>query len=599
MNQKQRQDVLSVNIALKTIPIGIIYAIAQSMIMMVDTILAGHFLNEEAVAAVAIGLPGMAIMASFTSMILQGGYLKMLGRMGVSDMDGYDRIYSLMLIFSTIVDLIFIGICMFGTDAVLGLTGGANAAPEVAGLSRLYLRTGCLMIMFYILATVFQLVLMTNGYLPDLLIGIVVNVVVNIVMSILAMAFLPEPYKIAGLGIGSALGMISMAIVAFVMIKRRKLQVHFRIYPPTKANVIDSLDCIRMGAPSSIDTTLDSVSTSIINNIILASFANGTSVLALVAMIHTVLTFVKNIGWGCLYSSEPLYGILHGERDPEGIQSVFKATLKRGFIFGIIVSAVIIILQNPLLDFYGLTENTDAHIGLIIVALSAGLWALPYLFNAVYESTGHLMMALVVAVIPDSVLYPLFVVLSGKTIGVTGIWLAMGFSFIPFFIVFYLVFALINKKSVVPLDRLLLLKRYENRDTVLDISIPAEADNICFVSEQLQNFFLEKGTSPRIAYISSLCTEELAADYIAYRKKSGLSEKEAYMDIKAFRDPEKIEIILKNYDVPYNPLIIDDNDVEDESFSKIGVVMAQKIADKILYSYAYHLNVISITLPAE
>ena len=91
----------------------------------------------------------------------------------------------------------------------------------------------------------------------------------------------------------------------------------------------------------------------------------------------------------------------------------------------------------------------------------------------------------------------------------------------------------------------------------------------------------------------------IAADYIAYRESSGLSEKEAYMDIKAFRDPEKIEIILKNYDVPYNPLIIEDSVSEAESFSKIGVVMAQKIADKILYSYAYHLNVISITFPAD
>ena len=143
------------------------------------------------------------------------------------------------------------------------------------------------------------------------------------------------------------------------------------------------------------------------------------------------------------------------------------------------------------------------------------------------------------------------------------------------------------------------LQPYENRNTLLDISIPAKADDICFISEQLQRFFLKNGTSPRIAYIAALCTEEIAADYIAYRKSSGLSEKEAYMDIKAFCDPERIEILMKNYDVPYDPLIINENGSGDEDFSKIGVVMAQRVADKILYSYAYHLNVISITMSAK
>ena len=51
--------------------------------------------------------------------------------------------------------------------------------------------------------------------------------------------------------------------------------------------------------------------------------------------------------------------------------------------------------------------------------------------------------------------------------------------------------------------------------------------------------------------------------------------------------------------MPYNPLIIDENESEAWRYSKIGVVMAQRIADKLLYSYAYHLNVITIILPAD
>ncbi|MBQ3472376.1 MAG: hypothetical protein IJH17_08520, partial [Clostridia bacterium] len=81
-----------------------------------------------------------------------------------------------------------------------------------------------------------------------------------------------------------------------------------------------------------------------------------------------------------------------------------------------------------------------------------------------------------------------------------------------------------------------------------------------------------------------------------YRKQRNTTDKKTFMDIKAFRDEDKIEIVLRNYDEPYNPLLFER---EDESVSKIGVSMVQKIASDISYSYAYHLNVVSVTIPTE
>ena len=180
--------------------------------------------------------------------------------------------------------------------------------------------------------------------------------------------------------------------------------------------------------------------------------------------------------------------------------------------------------------------------------------------------------------------------------GVTAIWLAMGYSFVPFFIVYYLIFAIINKTLVVPIERLIVLPKYENRDMAMDVSIPIESEHVSFVSESLQNFFVSHGTSSRIAYFSALCMEEIAADYLDYMKKNDKTNRKAFMDIKAFCDEKKIEIILRNYDKPYNPLIFER---DEESFSKIGVSMVQKLASDITYSYTYHLNVVSVSIPCE
>lgn len=172
----------------------------------------------------------------------------------------------------------------------------------------------------------------------------------------------------------------------------------------------------------------------------------------------------------------------------------------------------------------------------------------------------------------------------------------MSFNFIPFFIVFYLAFIIANKgKFPVPLDRLLALRQDAERSVALDVSIPTDAKNVVFVSERLQSFFTEHGVQPKAAYAAALCTEEIAADYLEHREKTGNPGKKAYMDIKAFRDAGKIEVILRNYDEPYNPLVFER---ESENFAKIGVTMVQRIAKDITYSYSYHLNVVSIMIEA-
>ena len=62
---------------------------------------------------------------------------------------------------------------------------------------------------------------------------------------------------------------------------------------------------------------------------------------------------------------------------------------------------------------------------------------------------------------------------------------------------------------------------------------------------------------------------------------------------KVVIDSDKIEIVLRNYDEPYNPLVFE---TDKESFSKIGVTMVQRISKAIKYSYAFHLNVVSAVI---
>ena len=589
-------NILSVNAVKKAMPACMVYAFVQSMTFSVDTIIAGHFLGTDAVAAIALGMPIIGLMLAFTAMIMQGAFLKLLNAMGRNNMDDYRRIYSLSLIFTIVVDCIFLAICLFATEGVLNIAGAAKATEEAARLGIIYVRTACLEILFFCVGTIFQLVIATYGYQLDRMISSTICIVVNVVSSIVFVYILPDDIAIAGLGIGSAIGTFAQLIVSYIMMKKRKISIKFKMYPLNKQNIVDSLDMVRRGFPSSIDSMLDSVSVSIVNRIILATFAaEGTAYVALVAILKTIYKVVQNMGRGVFYSSEPMVGILSGSKDNNGIKKTFKTALKYGLIYSVSVAAILLILKNPLLSFYNVGEDADAHAGMIFIAVSSFIVVIPFVFNAVYESTGHLLLSLAVSVIPDSILYPVLIPVLSGILGPKGIWAAMMLNFIPFFIVYYIIFMIIHRKAIIPLSRLLVLSKEGDDISELDVSISAEEKNVSFISEKLQGFLTEKGVDPKTAFKTALCTEEIAADYIAHRNSSEKSGKTAYMDIKVFRTHGNLEVILRNNDELYNPLVFEKSK---DDFSKIGITMVQKISKEITHSYAYHLNIVTITMEA-
>ena len=363
MKTELQSNILSANTIKKVMPSCMVYALVQSMTFMLDTIVAGHYLGSDAVAGVALGMPIIGLMLSFVGMILQGGFLKLLVSMGRSDMDDYQRMFSLSLTFTFIVDLVFLGICILGTNGVLGVAGAAKASAEAVRMGRLYIQTACLMILFFSLGSLFQIVMATYGYQTDRMLCSVICVVVNVVASMIFINVLPEAIRIAGLGIGSALATLAQMLTAWLMMRRRGIKVKYRPYPVNRRNILDSLDMLRRGLPSSVDNMLDSASGSIVNRIILASFADGTGVLALVAIVKTLWSIIRTVGRGTFYASEPLVGILHGGRDKKGVEKTFLAALRMGLIYAVGMAALLLILKNPLLGFYHVAENADAHTG--------------------------------------------------------------------------------------------------------------------------------------------------------------------------------------------------------------------------------------------
>lgn len=204
-------------------------------------------------------------------------------------------------------------------------------------------------------------------------------------------------------------------------------------------------------------------------------------------------------------------------------------------------------------------------------------------------------MGILYSVVPDSVIFPLMLLLLLPTLKDTGLWITYGANGLVFLFLLYLLRSLKQKDRRMSVDRMLCLdESIRSNVPMLDVSIHSTNADAAFISTEVHEFLKKEQASGRTAYIAALCLEELAADFVAHVKEENpKASAREIMDIKLFSDETSLQIIIRNAAKRYNPL---DFDLDDATFAKVGVKMAQKFARRIDYSYVYKMNTITIDL---
>ncbi len=595
MKKEEQANVLSAWVLKKMFPACILYALIVQMIFMVDTVIGGKMLGPDAVAAVAIGLPVAEFMMSFMLLILQGCFSKLIQYMGRGDKDGFHRTYSLSFWLTIVVGLICTLVPIVFAPLFVRLNGGEKSGAALAVAATLYIRAFGGIIILYGVSCLLQVLLRCYGYVKETMYCCVMNVISNVTFSIVAIKLLPAEYKIVGLGIGSSMaGLVQLVLAAFFL-QKKGIRFCPERYHLIKKDTLDMVEILRAGVPSATESFLESVIGTLCNNLILSLFSGGTIWLSMAAIVKSVHTMVKTPAKAAQHISEPLFGICFNSCDLNGLKKSLTDTYKTGFWYCVGCSVIFVLLCNRIMSFYQMGGDEMLRAGILIVVVCSPLYMIQCTMNGFFECTEQTIMSMAFAIVPEALLYPMIMVLLAKPLGPMAIWIGMGMSIVPLILVIYLFFAWKYRTFRVPLDKLLLLEEEITEHLPsIDISISANEREVTDISEKIQNFFRDQGVSEQTAYMSALCAEEIAADYITHRNNSpGRKNRYSMMDLKTFCDEERIEIIIRNYDQPYNPL---DFELDPEDFSKIGIYMMQKQAKNINYIYAFHLNVVTVTL---
>lgn len=562
-----------------------------SAALMVDTLLAGALLGQQAIAAVAIGLPAIGIFQSLTQTVTSGAGVKMAVFAGRGDHQQLNRTYSLGIAGTVLFALIFIALGLMLAEPLTMIFGGA-LNPAMAAQSALYLRAGCVCILAGSLDAFLSKTLALYGLQKYVFRSALISMLSNIAFSILFIRLLPDRLAITGLGAGTAIGGLMACLSSFHALKKQKVPLRFKI-KNVQLNKLPEI--MKLGFPTSASKLADNLVAGIINNLIVAAFGGDTTALAVYTAVEGVCGFADTAQTSLVSSTAPLLGVLYGSRDKNGI----LRTLREGFKLSLLVCIVWSILMYLLLPvfaaFYDMVGNPHFRAGVIACLLFAPLWIVMHLFIQLFESTEKSLAGLLYSSVPDSILYPLLLALLLPSAGFNGIWLAYNANALVFLLVLYLIFVIKNRSLKMNADHMLFLdESIRDNVPVMDLSIRSSNTDVTGISSQVHRFLKEQNASERTAYMTALCLEELAADLVEHTMQhNAQAAQSTIMDIKLFSDQDSLRIIIRNAAAPYNPL---DFELNRSTFAKVGVKLAQKVARRIDYNYVYRLNIITIDI---
>lgn len=573
---------------MRTYPSSFAATLAGSMSLMCDSILAGSLISQLAIAAVAIGNPITAVFRSLIQAIANGAGVRLTVATGRNNKEEANRAHSLGILGSIVVGLALMLVALFAADALVLLFGGSGN-PNVADMAAMYLRACSPMILGSALNMYFGKALSLFGCQRESFIISLIGVLANLGFSILAVKLLPVEMAIAGLGIGTTIGSLLQVLLNFIIMHLRHIPLKFHFY---KFSLREIGDALKLGFPSASNNLIDGLIAAVINNIILAGFGGDAMALSVYSAVKGVAAFAQCAALACSMSSSPLFGLLYGARDKNGIRRTLRESMYIGLICSVIWCAVLIALLPLLMKFYGMAGNALVRSGVYVTFLFTPVILVLRVMTNLFESTERFTMGMLYSIVPDSVIYPLMLLVLLPIWGYTGIWISYGANGIVFLLVLYIVRSLKSRSTKMNFDRFVCLDE-SVRDNVprLDISIHANSEDISSISTQVHSF-LKEDASEKTAYMSALCLEELAADFAAHTETQKGSKQEI-MDIKLFLDEQNVRIVLRNTAKRYNPL---DFELDKETFSKVGVKLVQKVAQHIDYSYVYKMNIVTIDL---
>lgn len=414
MNEHELMANMKVSKAVAKMAIpSVISSLVTVIYNMADTFFVGRTGDALQVAAVSLTNPIFILLMAFANMFGMGGSAVASVAHGKKDEKRVKNVTAFVFYGSVIVGLVCMAALLLFMRPILTLFGANAETYEFAKGYTLHISYGA---PFIIWSAASSFILRVEGASKEAMIGNMIGTIANIVL---------DPIFISTFGMGAAGAAIATTIgnvlaclyyLWYFLKKSRLFSIHFRYF--TCRNGILVKICT-IGLPTAIFSGLMSVSTIILNQILVAY---GNAPVAAIGIVFKANMFITFLQMGLANGVQPLFGYNYGSGDKERFQAVERFTKICCVIVGVASVILYYIGKDPIIRIF-IDDNEVVAYGvqmLIGYMLSGPVIGILFTNMNCMQSVGRAFPATVLSVLRQGILLIPLLYLLNALFGLNG-----------------------------------------------------------------------------------------------------------------------------------------------------------------------------------
>ncbi len=573
----------------KLLIVQILISAMGSINSLVDGIIAGRFIDSMTVGVIGLFFPIVFVMNAFSA-VISGGSAVLSGRyIGAGDLKKTSGIFSLSIVFTTIISCVIIFISLLFPDMIAEFCG---ADETLAGPLKLYIMGTALGIFPQLLsqqiASFLQLERQSRRNYAGIAAMIISNTLLNIVFVVVF------DMGVFGLALSTALCNWIYFLVLIPYYFSSKCQLKFSL-----RNILwsDLGKLLKTGFPGALILFCLSLREPVLNRIVMEHVgADGMSAKAALSMIGGIFTSVC-LGTGAVVRM--LTSVFRGEEDKDSLKSLLGLCFTKNLLLSLITAGIMVLLSGTIAGLYFPDKGSHvyklAYEYFILYAIATPFIMIVQIENNYLQAMGHNICVNVISFLDGFLNVVVSALILAPLFGATGIWCATPLGSLLSASI-YPIYAIIKKRGIPKDDNEWMLIGADfgtdDKDRLI-IQINNRSD-ITKTAEKTQEFCLQHNMNKKTSMYSALCLEEMTRNVVDFGFTG--DEKKHYLNSRIVYKKEEVILRIKDDCKPFDPVGMYEQLNTKSPEKNIGIKMVMRLAEEVNYQNLLGLNVLTIKI---
>ncbi len=562
----------------------IMTSLAMSLASVVDSIIVGNLLGDQALAAIGLSGPIIFCLNTIYMLFGVGGISCASVAKGQLNKKRANQVFTVAMGFGILIMTLF----MVVVNLFMGqITNGLAAGDvELASLIATYLRPLLFTGPALMFSSGLALFIRTDGNPKSSARIVVIANVVNLILDYTLIRFCNA--GIAGAGLSTTLGYVAGGLVVLPYLFSKERSFRIDVPKPKEMGVV--LDVMKTGLPKALTQITSFLRAIVLNGIVM--LALGSIGMSVMTICLNVLMIANIFVSGTSDSLLPIVGTLYGEEDYYGIHQAVEKAKKVLKIACICLVVYFMFRPAAVGNWFGM----DSEEGLAILVPALRMFALYLPFQAVnttlqnlYNITDRKSLASMIATLDGLIYVCLFAVV---LIQVNGnlFWLCYACSSCATMLTVFGVGKRIKKKENV--KGVLLLKEDDDEGGVeWDVTIQATTQEAVFLSGDVIAFCVENEVEAITANHIGVAIEEIVVNTIKVSAEKGIIPT---IDIFIRIQEDKITVRFRDNGALFDISTYVPSEEEDSLGD--GILVMKQLATSVEYTVQLGYNTTIFTL---